>query len=244
MSSIYFHTIGETVGVRGSERAHFGVFCDDLAWGILRREADGANPPLKRVFPPDHHIHLSRDFERDARVSFFYGMEKGFILSDREINPFSLSLNTAGVLGSDAVKLAARIHGQCEIHAWVDGSNRNWLAGIIEQGVKSGFYRSGQGWDKVIELLKEDSENAVVLSYSVCEGFPNGDIAGWTPPVNEDGDPDYDAWYELSEEEQWSLAFAGLASSGGGLELSPDNWDEFFFSDGYTALNLVRDLGE
>jgi len=242
MSGIYFHTQNKTARLSGSERAHFGVFCNDLAWCVLRQTAEGSNPSLKKIFPTTHYVHHARDFEENARVSFAVGMSDDLCLADRKINPFSLSLNTAFALGNDAVKLAARIHGQCEIHCWLAGVNRQWLVGIVEQGLKCGFYRTGMGWDEVIELLKEDNENPVVLSYSVCDSFPNSYVAGWVPPISKDGEPDCDAWYDLPEDDQWRLAFDGLVASGRGLELTPTNWNEFFFNDGYTALDLVRDL--
>ena len=241
MSRIYFHTPTSTAEVRGNERAHFGVFCSNLAWFILKPYAELPSPPLACIFPSGHYVHHSSNFAESARIAFSVGTER-LTLGERQIDPFVLSLNTALSLGNDTVRLAARIHGQCEIHCWASGQNRKWLAGIVRQGVASCFYRSGMGWDSVIELLESDSAAPVVLSYSVCDGFPNKYVSAWTPPTDEDGEPDYDAWYDLPTSEQWRLAFDGLAASGGGLELSPAGWTDYYFGDGYTAMNLADDL--
>lgn len=242
MSRIYFHTPSGTAEVRGNERAYFGAFCNNLTWGILHPYAQGNSPEIRRVFPPEHYIHgTTTSFENTARIALAVGSDT-LRLNDRVIEPFALSLNTAFALGNDAVKLAARIHGQCEIHCWVNGENRRWIASIIQQGINSNFYRSDMGWDKVVELLISNGIDPVVLSYSVCESFPNRHVATWVAPIDEDGEPDIDAWYDLPDDERWRLAFEGLTSSGGGLELTPDKWSDFYFEDGYTALNLVNDL--
>jgi hypothetical protein len=141
-------------------------------------------------------------------------------------------------MGNDAIKFAARIHGQCELHCWVKGENRNWLAGVIEAGLSSGIYRQQQGWEDVQALLKEDDSTSVVLSYSVCDSFPNSAIAGFVPTKDEDGDDSWDAWHNLDFSVQWQQACEGLERSGGGLELSPANWNTFYFAHGWDAFKL------
>jgi hypothetical protein len=125
-----------------------------------------------------------------------------------ELHSSNVDLNTALVAGSDPVRLAAKISGWCEVHCWVEGSDRAWLAGIIDQGLKTGIYRRGlryagdpdgpkdqwadQGWGQVLDLLRARDDEPVVLSYSVTGSFPNREIAGWEPPpMPEDWRPDW-----------------------------------------------------
>src|SRR5678809_1267407 len=61
--------------------------------------------------------------------------------NDQRIDPFELQLNSALALGSDVVKLAARFHGQCEVHCWVDAADRVWLANMVVEGLECGVFR-------------------------------------------------------------------------------------------------------
>lgn len=138
-----------------------------------------------------------------------------------------VDLNTALVAGSDPVRLAAKLHGWCESHAWVDGPDRAWLADIIDQGLRAGLYRRGlwyadqpdgprdkwsdQGWEGVLALLRSRDDEPVVTSYSVCDQFPNRHIADWRPPDLPEGwVPDWAAtdgrneWDAMSADEQTS----------------------------------------
>lgn len=110
-------------------------------------------------------------------------------VAGHRLHSSNLDLNTALVAGSDPVRLAAKIHGWCEIHCWVEGPDREWLAGLIDEGLEAGIYRRGlwysdvpdgprdkwssQGWEEVQALLREAADGPVVLSYSVCDQFPN-----------------------------------------------------------------------
>lgn len=67
----------------------------------------------------------------------------------------ALAANTALVLGSDAVKMAARIHAQCEIHGYFEGKNRKWAADIVRKGRQAGIFRANMGWEEVIDLLEK-----------------------------------------------------------------------------------------
>lgn len=240
MSRIYFHTPEEDVAVHGSERAHFGVFCENLAWSLIDYYALGSSPKILQLFPKSHYAHNGVT-EKSIEVAFKHARSE-LKIGDRAIDPFSLSLNTALKLGNDAVKFAARVHGQCEIHCWTRGENRAWLANIIQQGWDCGFYRGNAGWGEVIQLLRSDDKTPCVLSYSVCEQFPNRAIAGCYYDDKEDEDGE--KWYEMPESEQWQLAMMGLEMDHAKLELKPDGWDDYFFMDGYTAMDLAKDLSE
>jgi hypothetical protein len=171
-----------------------------------------------------------------------------FLLNKEVLGMFALHLNTAYFMGSDSVKLAARLHGQCELHTYVEGPNRQWLADIIKEGRSFKFYRDEMGWEGVIELLESASDGPVVTSFSVTEQFPNRYIADWNAPTltDEDGEEyeDDDAWYNLPEEERWQMAMKGLRQERGGLEMKPDNWKEFHFGHGLDANQLISKLYE
>lgn len=151
---------------------------------------------------------------------------------------FGQKLNEALARDDDAWRFVARIHGQCEIHAYVEGQDRAWLAGIIERGLASGLLRgiemtgtreARSGWPAVIALLRERDDDPVVTSYSVCEGFPNLTIVreeGTWQPTIPSFDPE-DEWYALPTEEQWATALAALRqrqAHGSRLRLWPEDW--------------------
>lgn len=251
MSRIYFHSEHGTAELRGSERAYMGVFCGNLLVATLEplddfSDRDGSNP-LQRLVPPDSYIHAyaagtqwTARFRQWARSSFG---NDGFVYQDRQVPRFDAALNTALAIGDDPVKLMARLHGQCEIHCWVEGSNRAWLAGIMQRGRASGLYRADQGWEAVIDLLLSRNDSPVVCSYSVCEGFPHALLAYeaglWQATEDEDGELNWDAWYDLPQTEKWRLGMAALrAQPQRWLELKPDDWADYCFNDGVTGLDL------
>lgn len=246
MSRIYFHTQDEDAEIHGSERHYFASLCAEMTYAVLRRhteDSEEAPALLRRAFHHDHYMLSVRGgvFADRFRTHLIVS-DAPLLLGDQEVSIFSLVLNTALRLGSDPVRLAARLHGQCEIHAYVEGANRAWLADIIEQGRQFELYRSGQGWEDVVALLRRDATSPVVTSYSVCEQFPNAGIANWSPPLDEDGEKDWDAWYGLSDQTRWEMALAGLRARRGGLELKPDDWSNFSFGHNLDAHQYIKAL--
>lgn len=238
MSSIQFHSLkpNNTVEVRGCERHLFGNFCARLTWGFLEPftgEYGNEKSILRNIFPSSHYVHSLGGFRQNAQTALLVGDIK-LQLGDKIFSAFDLALNTALSLGSDCVRLAARLHGQCEIHAYIKGENRRWLAGIIRSGRASGFFRADMGWEAVIDLLEADDTESVVTSYSVTDSFPNQSVADFCSD-------DEDAWYSLSFEKQWEMAIAGLYAQGG-LELRPENWDTIRFGIGINACHLIDEL--
>lgn len=226
MSRIYFHSPSRTTELRGSERAWLGGLATDMALGLLDLQSPSRIDRLRQLIHPGHYMAKRdtaspgwvNDWAASYSTAFSVGWSESAPLIQYEGQPiesFTLALNTALTLGNDAVKLAARLHGSCEIHAWVDGSNRAWLADVMEAGVDAGIYRRGfpqkisgdseetvwsdQGWGDVIALMRERDDEPVVTSYSVCDGFPDSSVGDWMPPWPEGVVRD---WRELSEEQQ------------------------------------------
>lgn len=164
------------------------------------------------------------------------------------VNVFQTTLNTALAVGSDPLKLYARLHGQCEVHAFVEGENRKWLADIIQRGLDIGLYRTVprgyDGWEAVVTMLRKRDDEPVVTSYSVCESFPNHTIVQNAGLINlpfytdEDGkvyedEYDIDPWEDLTDEERWNLGMNAIRLNEGWLELTPKHWDwpDWYFGD-------------
>ena len=143
--------------------------------------------------------------------------------------------------GSDVIKLLARLHAQCDIHAYVRGKNRNWFADIIEHGREYNILRKDQGWEEIVKMLRKNDRETVVTSYSVCESFPNAGVADWKAPYNKEYDePDWDKWYDISDDRQWYLALRGLRKNGSKLiEFCPETRNDVRFGPtGMTVFDL------
>jgi hypothetical protein len=248
MSSVCFHTPSDDVRLSGAERGLFRNLCTNMFLGYIVPQMcewhTSSKDKLARFSDSINESHWikgrihnylvgdqdSRHIEKDLEL--FFSVENTILtFPEAEFELFSLSLNTALLLGSDPIKLAARIHGQCELHCWIAAQNKEWIAGIIERSLSIGLYRQGMGWDDVLALLRKNADEPVVLSFSGCNSFPNSDVADFPLPEDEYGDPDPSLWEALDNETQWELAFAGLQKKEGGLELSPDGWDDFYFTD-------------
>lgn len=261
MSRIYFHSEHGTAEVRGWERAHMGVLSTDLLKASLILHGGASRKPtILRAIPLGEYVHAIDGYalERDLDVWLSVAIDHEFLIDGHRADVFTVALNTALALGNDVVKLCARLHGQCEIHCYVEGPHRAWLAGIIEQGRKIGLLRKDSGWEDVITLLRSRADEPVVCSYSVCEQFPNYGIVRregvWTAPrvawdadfnerplePGEEGEEDTDAWYDKPKDEQWQLALIALRqqASARHLELTPDGWDTYYFEQGLTGFDV------
>lgn len=246
MSRIYFHSPSRESEVRGSERALMGGLISDMfltALGISEYDFPPSSPHvLRNILDPTHYAakQTGREFASALSVALRVGMDNSVLAVDgKTVNVFAASLNTAVVMGSDPIILSARLHGQCEIHVYVEGKNRNWLAEIIQRGRTNGIFRSDSGWESVIEHLRERDNEPVVTSYSVCEQFPNASASGWKPDrVNDEGEGDWDAYYDLSIETRWELGMTALRAKSF-MEMTPDNWRDYHFEDGLTGFDLL-----
>jgi hypothetical protein len=192
-----------------------------------------------------NHAPIRRFIESLKTSLAVYGLDLD--LFGVRLRTINLDLNTALVAGSDPVALAAKIHGWCDKHPWVEGPDRAWLADVIEQGLKSGLYRRGAGWDQpvdehdegpgVIPMLRARDDEPVVLSHSTYNSFPNSSLGDWMPPWPEGVERRWEAltgdqqdqrtqreeeWYELPDERRWEIAMAGLRAERPWARLSAD----------------------
>ncbi len=216
MSSISFHSPSEEdVRLRGSERALMGCMVRDIAAAFIPSYG------YKERLNPGRDEYLRRDDAREYQnVVTALSVSDTPLFVDHDGTPlanFSLQLNTVLAIGNDPLCLAARLHAQCEIHCYVEGPNREWLAGVIEQGLESHIFRDGEGWDGVLTLLRTRDDEPVVTSYSVCDSFPtHSSDQGvpwqvWKPTrIDDYGEAAWDDWYDLSDAEQWLLALGGI----------------------------------
>lgn len=241
MSRIYFHSPSGEAEVLGSERYYMGHVVSQLALAVFDPRGYRADETLRHITPPEHYAanRIGLAFADAFALLVSVGADESFILPDgRRPCIFTVCLNTALALGGDVVRLIARLHGQCEIHAWVDGPNRAWLAEIVEEGRASGVLRSGQGWESVAVFLRETDEEPVVTSFSVSDSFPNAYVANWRD------EKDGDDWYDLPRAEQWRLAMEGLRQGEARrpLEMRPDDWTfpGWRFGQGDTAFSVLE----
>lgn len=215
MSRLYFHSEHGDAELRGSERALLGSIVNDITAGFLRGCYSRDVEQLLGLIEPGHYLHAI-DRERPGWLhpwlsSFGTALnvswdDKFLAWRGNRIDPFAIRLNTAMRYGSTPVRLAARLDGQNEIHCFVEGVNRAWLAGLIQEGLDAKVFRDGmlytshndvqtwhsQGWDEVIKLLLSRDDEPVVCSYSVCDQFPNRIAADFEPaPMPEDWAPDW-----------------------------------------------------
>jgi len=238
VSRIYFSfDDGDSMEILGPERAHFGITMEEFAKGML-----GLVPSygygtslIDRLDPfinPDHPLANTppRTAEWDRLLStslnsFVRGREV-FAWKGRPLSSVDLTANTVLAAGSDPLRLAVKIHLLCEVHGYVMGYHRGWLADLIEEGYEEGLYRKGfrradpehamdeligkevapehmivqsMGWPELVAKLREGRSGPVVMSYSVTEGFPNSSVANWLPPWPKGVEKD---WNALSEDQQ------------------------------------------
>lgn len=249
MGRILFHEQGfPNLVISGSERAYADLLTRKLFLALFDFDGDVPSSPAwqRQIFSPklkQAAEHLTNDAAKERvnqMLSFSFGDQGLLEVDGKNIDIFSLTLNTAIAAGSDPIKLLARIHGSCELHGWIDGPDRAWLAAIVEDGLRSLVLRPDHGWEALMERLLARSDRPLVSSFSVCDSFPNRHTAregGWTPdPSNED------AFYELSSDEQWRLALAGLRAetNRSTRQLRPDHWSAYRFAHKYSVFDLIQ----
>lgn len=201
-----------------------------------------------------------------------------FSYKGKTLQSFSLWLNTAIAAGSDPIALAAKIHATCEIHGYFLGKDRAWLADVIEEGMETNIFRRSywaprdrnadlrmlmklpvteeeseyvphsMGWTEIVEQLRKSDQGAVVMSYSITDGFPEmpnewGYEEEWPEPEYEGQsltEIRRNLFSELPEAEQFALALAELERPGGNEPIGPDTLRKVLFRHELSLLDLMR----
>jgi hypothetical protein len=240
----------------GADRAHFSFLAERMFVGLF----DMDDPHNWEKIAP----HVITDAYTDKRTALLNDIKGHFSarpalhIDGKPIDLFVAKLNTALSYGSDAMKLAARLHGQSELHCWVAGKNRVWLADIIENAPTTIFrvdVATGESyWKPIIESLRETDEGDAVFSYSVGSSFPLVEYdKKFLDSLSEMDDEDeeiereaiYYSWAEKPYTERWDDTIDEFKEQTKTqmLELTPDNWDSYYFGRGPDALNILEKLG-
>lgn len=241
MSCIYFHSRDDgEVRLSGRERHFMGGLVDDLMMGVI-----GKGDWILQYLPKEAELFFKNPRERSLFSAWLRHDDKAcFIVDGKEAGSFHVALNTAIALGNDVIKLAAKLHGQCEVHCWVDGPNRKWLADIMQDGLDLNIFRTGEGWEDVIEFMSKSTSSPVVCSYSVCERFPNFESLPADHPLRREverrtDDERFDLFYEMDQVEAWDACMDGIRGKGG-LELRPETWSEIRFGAGISIFDMMK----
>lgn len=226
MSCIYFHVKdGEPFRLTGRERAYAGIFTNDLAIAVTRTLGFTGYQGLgERVLRPGHSLahHIGkREFDQNWALYLHVEHPDIAVAPGRYVDAWHLNLNTAFRVGGDAVKLLARLHAQCEVHCFIKGKNRQFIADTISQGVSDGILR--EPFTALASWL-ESADADVVCSYSVCEQFPR-----WVHDPNDE---------DNGHPGDWDQQFAALDSL---LELNPEHWEYgYHFGTGETWFSVAE----
>ena len=158
--------------------------------------------------------------------------------------------------------------GEYEAFTAATRSCRSGASADLEARIENAVSRTlaADGWhvalSSVAELLRASDDGAVVMSYSVEDGFPNPKVAGFAPTMPDGWRPDgwseqewaeidYHAdywdervselWGEFDTPEQWRRALNGLrARPAANLQIQP-NGGRFHFGPNITVFDLLAD---
>jgi hypothetical protein len=179
MSYIQFQTRTKSVQVSGRERSLIRSYMSQITNSFVSlNNNDDALGFVKFCFPEDHYLY---DYRRDD-FSLIKNIKTSLSLGDLTLNHcddtefWLIQANTLISIGSDALKLLVKIYSQCEVHGFIEGNNRKWAASILQNALDCGLIRKNpfgyNGWDSLIELMNEDDDSPIVMSYSVADDFP------------------------------------------------------------------------
>lgn len=275
MSCIYFHTPTQETHLAGAERAWLKHLTEETgasAWGLERARWDHVEKLMAMMskHPADNQWfnYLPLKFEaaqedRTRADEFIASLRTALSVRGIELDvggqklyTSSVELNTALAIGSPALQLAAKIHGWCETHAYIEGEDRAWVADIIDQGLEARIYRGvlrttdrdsnpitiDVGWSRVQELLRSRSDEPVVMSYSVCEAFPNNTVIDdWYDSAEKESEHMAlsEKWDELDNAEQWDLAMPALRKNKPWARIAPGTLGEVWFGLPVTVFDLL-----
>lgn len=251
MSSINFHSIDGEASVSGRERARAGLLCREILCATLGIHETSEEETYKEIIPPESMMfnRVAWSFPQALRAAVLYHSEVFVLPNGEQIRLFETALNTVIAMGNEPMKLLARLHAQCELHCYVEGQHRAWLADILEEGLRIGLLHEWKnhaytGWAGVVKLLRARDDGPVVTSFSVSGEFPNLNVlqeAG----MKVSGVNDHEDFYELPYEEQWQHAMKALRTLNETrkLEINPETID-LMYGNGTNGFHLYALLAE
>jgi hypothetical protein len=213
MSRIYFHTKNHPdVEVSGRE-AHLLHYLDkQIGIGLLYTKLSGYSfeeIPFNtwiKIKGHEHELlkcHLNSEEVSDIILTLEVSMfnDSSYIkYKDNWLKSWAWFLSMNSIYGSDVMKLIGQMSAQMEIYAHVRRENFQWFTDLIKKGLEQQILREGMGWNDVIQICDLTDVDLMVMSYSVCEGFPNAGLVGLDP----------DVFYDLLPNEQWDLCTENL----------------------------------
>ena len=181
MSAIYFHQEnGEDLAISGRERFMMGNLVNQFLFSALDISGEASNMQwLRSALRPSHYLldlmdrDRSREFGENVRNAISASFEPLFELDGEPVNTFCLALNSAADMGSEPVRLLARLHAHCEMHGWIPHGERAGIATVIRDGLADGIMRPDMGWEALATELRSGTQGDVVTSYSVTDSFPH-----------------------------------------------------------------------
>lgn len=234
MSKVYFHSLSEESFIKGIERHYAAYILSHLALAILLPERlfdDASWLKIRGALRPEPTYARS---EADIRMALrTHPHELSFVLPDGSTHSaFGVLLNTCVDLGNESLCLLARVHGQSEIHAYVEGNDRSWFADVIERGLsRRHLLRPGHGWENVMAHARRRSDEPIVMSYSITAGFPNAAMC----------EMDAKSFGDLPSSERLALCMGKLRDTFG-LRISPGTLTTQGFGMGINAFQILAAL--
>lgn len=260
MSAITFTSHNGEATVNGRERAYGAALAARLTAAVL--DLDGRFSARNRRILPDSFFQQAQ-FERSkaaaenrglslaavfvnwAPVASMIGEDAQLRIGTQTAGVGEVVTNTAIVGGSDPVNLLARIHASAEDGLLVEAQHTNWLAGIIETGVKTKVLRDHAGWGAAAELLRVTAGPVLIttqVSVSAMLALAGGiyfvgqsDEARWAAE---------EAFESLPFAEQWDRTIVAYRDARGPrrdwwLTLSPQSFPVAAYQDGLSAFDAV-----
>jgi len=246
MSHVSFHSLGQPdLEIGGTERAHAAVVTSRIAASLLDLRSDHDDAPRRRVLSmlrPERVAGSHWERDPEALLGLGFGRRDTLQWRGRPVSGLELALNTALAVGSDPLRLLARLHGQCEIHAHVAPEDRAWLAGVVDEGADSGVLRHTRlgnysTWRDLAAWLRGGASH-VVTSYSVCRSFPDSDLVVDVPHTSDDYESAVAAFFAQPERDQWARCLPRLHPT---LRMGPADWRTYRFGHRLTVLDLLAD---
>lgn len=256
MSYIEFRTWEDGVRVAGMERAMFAIYCRDQLEVSLRghfQELVSRRAKARYLFPGGHYVHgyECNAFERHALMALAAQPDLVVSYRDEKVSVWHLQLNTMLLLGNPVMQFMGRVHGQCEVHAYIERADFDAFRGLLFDGLNRGLLRKGMGWEKLDYALSRcaqptgdldnlETDSPLVMSYSVSESFPPS-----PPALSEEL---AEAWHEQPRAVRWRDALKRIREPELGLRLDFDHLDRptgtFGFGAGRTGYDVARWLDE